>query len=96
MFEKIVNTFLGGEKEEFGLGSIDFSRLDRMVGSGDQQMLDQAFKNMKHLASQSSHPIVGTNTQKVEVENYLNLQYTAPIYIGTPLQKLDVIYDTGS
>lgn len=40
MFEKIVNTFLGGEREEFGLGSIDFSRLDRMVGSGDQQMLD--------------------------------------------------------
>jgi len=52
MFKKIMNTFLGREHEsEFELGKVDFSRLDRMVGTGDQGMLDQALKNMRHLAS---------------------------------------------
>lgn len=75
MFKKIMNTFLGREHEsEFELGKVDFSRIDRMVGTGDQGMLDQALKNMRHLASKSSNPpVVGTNTQKVDVDNYLNL-----------------------
>ena len=41
---------------------MDFSKLERMVGSGDQGMLDQALKNMKHLSTKSSRPIVGTTT----------------------------------
>lgn len=58
-------------------------------------MLDQALKNMRHLSSKSSHPIVETTTQ-VNVDNYLNLQYTGPVYMGSGLEKIDVIYDTGS
>jgi len=40
-------------------------------------------------------PKVGGDTY-VDVTNYMNLQYTGPVVMGSSQKILDVIYDTGS
>ena len=80
---------------------MDFSRFDKMQGTGSKKMLDQAFKNMKHLAekknekSGKNHPIVESDS-KIDITNYINEQYTGSVYMGSAQEALDVIYDTGS
>lgn len=41
-------------------------------------------------------PFFKNEFAQVPLKNYKNLQYTADIWIGDPLQKITVMFDTGS
>ena len=36
------------------------------------------------------------NSVEVVLENYANIQYYAPLYLGTPKQQFTFLFDTGS
>ena len=40
-------------------------------------------------------PIVGVDT-RIDISNYLNFQYTGPVYMGSESELLTLVYDTGS
>lgn len=44
---------------------------------------------------QYQHPVVKADA-RVDITNYLNLQYVGPLYMGSANQKVNVIWDTGS
>ena len=62
-----------------------------MHGNGSKEMFERTFKNLRG----TSRPIVKGDSS-VNLENYLNLQYTGPVFFGSELERLDLIYDTGS
>ena len=78
-----------------------------MKGTGDREMFDKAYdvfsrleeKRIKEkLAENGQHhhgPIV-TVDKRIDISNYINFQYTGPVYMGSQNEKLTVIYDTGS
>lgn len=52
------------------------------------------FRNAE-LKKNNGIPKVGGDTY-VDITNYMNLQYTGPVIMGSSKKVLDVIYDTGS
>ena len=63
-------------------------------------MLDKARESIEKLESKlnpskGSHPRVKANA-RINLGNYLNFQYTGPLWMGSANENLTVIYDTGS
>lgn len=52
--------------------------------------------NQKDIGSEISTTEEHPQFSKVELTNYLNVQYYGEVYIGTPNKKYSVIFDTGS
>lgn len=48
-----------------------------------------------HSKSTAEHPIVGGDFQ-VNLDNFMNFQYTGPMWMGSEPEQVQVIYDTGS
>jgi hypothetical protein len=66
---------------------------------GNPKHLEMAHKFFTKLQEQenstSRRPKVQADT-KIDLTNFLDLQFTGPVIIGSQQERLDVIYDTGS
>ena len=82
---------LADDRKKRKVGTIDFSNFENLQGNGSEEMFQRTFKNIRG----TSRPLVRGDSS-IDVANYLNLQYTGPAYFGSELDRLDLIYDTGS
>ena len=57
--------------------------------------LEPQFLKKASLKDIKKHPIVQGN-MKINLNNRLNTMYYGPLYVGSPGQEVQVIYDTGS
>lgn len=81
------------------LGEVDFSNMENNTLKKrlyDSVMKEQDEQGISHVAhGKRSHPMVRADA-KIDISNYLNLQYIGPVWMGSANQQLGVIYDTGS
>jgi len=82
-------------------GEIDFSDFEAAKGTGDREMWDNTFQLFSALEEKRQGPSPGHGPRvradkRVDISNYLNMQYTGPVFVGSQTEQMVVIYDTGS
>ena len=78
-----------------------FGRLQGSQNSGlqakapSESLLKKAMEIVEEDGKKSSHPRVQADS-KVNLNNFINFQYSGPLWMGSADQQVKLIYDTGS